>query len=120
MNEVNDIINNLCIKLGTSIEYLAPEYAKMRIAESWAMITIAGVVFVLYLAFMVFIKKYVTKLVESGDRWNADEWKVIAIGISIVIFIVILCTACIAIPTIYKFNASPMAAFLSEILKQIK
>ena len=71
-------------------------------------------------AFMVFIKRYIAKLAESGDRWNADEWKAIAIGISIVVFIVILCVVCIAVPTIYKFNAAPMAAFLSEILKQVK
>ena len=120
MNEVYDIINNLCTKLGTTVEYLAPEYAKMRIAESWVMITIAGVVFVLYLTFMVFINRRIAKFTKLGYSWKVGEFGAVAVGISIVVFIVILCVTCIAVPTIYKFNASPIAAFLSEILKQIK
>ena len=33
MENVNDIINNLCEKLGTTIEYIVPEYAKMKIVN---------------------------------------------------------------------------------------
>lgn len=40
MENINEIIDNLCNKLGTTAEYLIPEYAKMRIADG---ITAIGV-----------------------------------------------------------------------------
>ena len=56
--EVSEIINSLCIKLGTSSKLLITELSKLRIAESIILLIIFFVILVVSLYFLPKIWKY--------------------------------------------------------------
>ena len=56
--EVSEIINSLCIKLGTSSKLLITELSKLRVAESIVLLTIFFVILVVSLCFLPKIWKY--------------------------------------------------------------
>lgn len=114
MEYVNEIIDNLCTRLGTTAEMLIPEYAKMRMATSATSMIITVIVFAVV---VVFIVKGVKRIV-SGD-WYED-------GIFIVMGIVLILgifAAFIFLSNLNGFIAystSPTAAFVNEMLRNIK
>lgn len=57
MENINEIIDNICLKLGTTAEFLIPEYAKMRIAESiLSMVAFAALTFATVCVMKFFVK----------------------------------------------------------------
>ena len=56
--EVNEVINNLCDRLGTSSKVLIAELLKLRVAESIVLLTIFLAILVVSLYFLPRIWKY--------------------------------------------------------------
>lgn len=122
MEHVNDIINNLCERLGTTIEYIVPEYAKMKIVEGLSEIGICGVILILSLiCLFVSYRKY-SKFEGSGKLTETEVWNGILIGsaitslFSILAFIILLT---VQIPEILKFYNTPYAAFIEDLIRQV-
>lgn len=64
--EINEIINNLCEKLGTSAQYLIPELARKNIAEDVFQIIVSVIAFA--------VLGYVTPKVWRYDHSPEDQW----------------------------------------------
>lgn len=120
MENINEIIDNICLKLGTTAEFLIPEYAKMRIVESILfMVTFAALTFAAVCAF-----KFLVKAVKPGGFFYKNGMEDIAsmVGgcvllISVVVFLIAFVdSAC----CLSRYASSPTAAFVNEILKSIK
>lgn len=117
--DINEIIDNLCNKLGTTAELLIPEYAKMKIASSVVEIIISAVI----IAALVFIAKKVYKWMRDNEIDKYDD----------AFFWIVLCGVCgvggaavcainimVNVIGISKFVTSPVAAFIEEMLKGLK
>lgn len=117
--DINEIINNLCDKLGTTAELLIPEYAKMKIASSIAELIISSVIIAVY----AFLAKKVYKWMCDNEIDQYDDVFVwILIGGILGAVVAAICVVCIIVDVteIAKYTASPVAAFTEEMLKKIK
>ena len=120
MQNINEIIDNICLKLGTTAEFLIPEYAKMRIAES--IIYMAAFAALTFAA--VCVLKSLVKAVKPGGFFyeNGMEEMASIVGggvllMCVVIFLIVFVdSAC----CLSRYAASPTAAFVNEMLKSIK
>ena len=124
MEHVNDIINNLCEKLGTTAEYIAPEYAKMQIASSTSQLIVVIVLVAIYLAVLIPFLRYYVTYDTSKSSSNMDDvmrcagYVMTCLGIVDAVFLVLTCV--MEIPMIAKFTASPEGAFFEYVVNQIK
>ena len=119
MENINEIIDNICLKLGTTAEFLIPEYAKMRIAES----ILSMVAFAALTVATVCVMKFFVKAVKPGGYFYENDIEDIAslIGwgvllICVVIFLIAFFdSAC----CLLRYVSSPTAAFIKEMLRSI-
>lgn len=123
MEQVNDIINNLCDKLGTTVEYLAPEYAKMKIADARAGIVVAAIIFFIFLVVFALYLLWLRSLDYDRTSHKTDEFvEVFGVLLAIVgaACVLFLCSSLITnIPAIYRYNASPVAALFEDVMNRI-
>lgn len=120
MDQVNDIINNLCDKLGTTVEYLAPEYAKMKIADAQASILVAVIIFAVFVVtftgFLIWLR-----LIDRDRLRSLDGIIMVfaimfcALGLACIVYFV--CTLSYYVPAMYRYNASPVAALFEDALR---
>lgn len=111
-NEVNNIINNLCEKLGTTVTNLTPEMARMNIAEDMVAIVITAL-------FAIGIAIF-WRWANSGKHDFDEDW------LAVVMFILLLiCAVGVAlcafdfIPDLVKWAVAPKARMAEYILKAI-
>lgn len=104
-NEINVVIDNLCNKLGTTVENLIPELARYHITMQ-----IMGIVLCVVVIF-VGVGLY-HKGIKTDDFY-ADDW-LIAIGI----FLAVVATfvAIILVVQLTGWIASPTAAGISKLI----
>ena len=112
MDNLNETIDYICQKLGTTAEYIIPEYAKMKIVSN-SVIALACVcliifVFIIWKNFDNIVKKCNSDLVEGIEI-------LLAVGGLIT---VILCPLFLvgAVYEMSKFIFSPTAGFIADIL----
>ena len=123
MEYLNEIIDNLCNKLGTTAEVLIPEYSKMRIAELTFLRNVnAFLVTILFLIFIfigyIFIKKYPDM---RGHKEDVFESFITLVGIPAAIILVIVMVGFIINQrALIAFTTSPTAATIKELLGGIK
>lgn len=124
-NDVNVVIDNICNKLGTTVEMIVPEYAKYMIASKLVTLIIGVVIAffatVLMSMMLASLKKKITEYKEEyeSDDWSDEDWVILYIIGGIVITFVEI----IAIKTIIggldfiPWIVSPQGAFVAEVMK---
>jgi len=110
-NEINEVINVLCERLGTTGQYLIPELAKMSIAENtiWGIISL--IIMIVSIYFLPKAWKY--------DKNNEEEysfWVIIPI-VSIAIF---GCVFMVALTETVGWIVSPTAKTISYIINTMR
>lgn len=115
MENINEIIDNLCNKLGTTAEYLIPEYAKMRIAEGITAIVVCAILLAVTGLFLRWvIKKY------AATDYHTDAYDLLQIAAIALFGITAIVSAVVAIkviPQIVRFSVAPYPAFLQDVLR---
>ena len=120
MEHVNDIINNLCEKLGTTVEYIVPEYDKMKIVEGLSQIGICGIILVLSLICLFVSHRMHSKLDETDRFTETEVWMAILVGsgvtslFSIMAFVIVLI---IEMPRVLTYYYTPYAAFVEDVIQ---
>lgn len=114
-SEVNEIIDNIANKLGTTAEFIVPELAKCMIAEQIIELIICGVlVLSAIIAIIALCKK--KKLTDRyGDLTGAGG---ITLVISVAAGIVLFDLSYTAIK-LAGYMASPTGAVVKEIIEEI-
>ena len=114
-NEVNEIIDNIANKLGTTAEFLVPELAKCAIAEQTIELIICGV-FVLsaIIAIIALYKK--KKITNSYGELSDAGGLMIFIGIAGGVALFDLSYTAIKLA---GYMASPTGAVVKELIKEI-
>ena len=74
-NDVNEIINNICAKLGTTVEKVVPEYAKYKVVSNLQEFLI-GVVLAIITTFltMTMLKMLKKRIAEYVDEYGHNDW----------------------------------------------
>ena len=104
-NEINVVIDNLCNKLGTTVENLIPELARYHIAMQ-----IVGIV-ICVVAIFVGVGLYHKGM--KADDFYADDWLVAG---GIFLGAVAAFTAIILVVLLTGWIASPTAAGISKLI----
>jgi hypothetical protein len=124
-NDVNAIIDNICNKLGTTVEAVVPEYAKYMIASKLVTLIIGVMItfFVTALMNMMLtsLKKEIAEYKEKYERddWWSEDWvfPYILGGIAL-IFVGIIGTATLVSGLDFiPWLISPQGAFVAEVMK---
>ena len=114
-NQINDVINNIANKLGTTAEMLAPEYAKYVIAESTVSLIGDVIMFLLFigvLAYCVWFLKKRPEYCEDPALW--------AIVLSLIGCGIFGSFALNSLSMIAKANASPAALMMEYIVSNVR
>ena len=129
VDKAMEIINQISSKLGVAAEYIIPELARMRIAQS--IVGIMANVSALAVAWVVITKavKYLRQLYEN-DTLDWSDKEDIKILCTILIFITIFITTVIGIGTAVDFFngiielsgwlASPTAKSIEYVMRALK
>ncbi len=113
-NEVNEIINNLCNKLGVAVSELIPALARYQIAHK-ATLCITFII-LLYIGIRVVIPAAYNKLDNrDGSPWQ-DDIPIISLFI-VIVLVIIGIVLIITIPDLVGWIASPTGAAFKEITK---
>lgn len=124
-NDVNAIIDNICNKLGTTVEMVVPEYAKYMIASKLVTLII-GVVIAFFATtlmnmMLTSLKKKIAKYKEKYERddWWDEDWVVpYVIGGIVLIFVGIVGTIILVDGLNFvPWLISPQGAFIAEVMK---
>ena len=110
--EVNEVINNICDKLGILASELIPELGRMKVAEASTEIVILAVILIVSVIMLV-----------AGTKKGRADWTdgaadvlIIAGGTGIVIAMVILA---FVIPDLVGWIASPKAKTFAYVLSKL-
>ena len=124
-NDVNTIIDNICNKLGTTVETVVPEYAKYMIASKVISLIIGMVIAVfatvLMHMLMASLRKKIAEYKEEYERddWWDEEWVIMYVigGIVLIVVGIIGTTIVVKGLGIIPWIVSPQGAFIAEVLK---
>lgn len=126
-NDVNVVIDNICNKLGTTVEVVVPEYTRYMIASK-AITLIVGIAITLFTAalmqmLIVSLKKSIAKYKEKYERddWWDEDWVILyVIGGIALIFVGTFGTAIVVKGLgIIPWIVSPQGAFIADIMSRI-
>lgn len=108
--EVNIIIDNLCTKLGTTVQTLIPEMAKMNILEGIVTIIICVII-------LIFLYKVSVKTWNYSKEYDSEYGLLLLVtGFAAVIFTIILS---ITIVSTTGWIASPTAKTIGTIISMV-
>ena len=122
-NDVNEIINNICAKLGTTVEKVVPEYAKYKVVSNLQELLI-GVVLAIITTFltMTMLKMLKKRIAEYIDEYGHNDWydedfaAVYCIGGVFLFILMVIATAMIVNGLDFvPWLVSPQGAFVAEI-----
>ena len=116
-NEINQVIDNLCEKLGTTAAQLAPEFARMEIARGVISIAVGILILVVAIYFLRRNIKLYFKAQEDRDNDFPYVFGAIVFGIAVFISIIALI---IDLNSLIGWIASPQAAFIEHMSTMIK
>lgn len=125
-NDISVIIDNICSKLGTTIEAVVPEYAKYMIASKVISLIIGVVIAffatVLMHTLMASLKKKIAEYKEeygSTDDWWSEDWAIsyiVSYGVIIIIGIIAVAFIVSGLDFI-PWLISPQGAFIAEVMR---
>lgn len=109
--EVNEIINNLCEKLGTSAKFLIPEMAKLNIAQGVFMIILTAIMLAICGVMTVKAWKYDHR---EGEVFLEDScFTLIPVGIGTITFVIFSAR----LYNLIGWLSSPTAMAIKEIAR---
>ena len=126
-NDVNVVIDNICNKLGTTVEVVVPEYTRYMIASK-AITLIVGIAITLFAAALMqmliaSLKRSITKYKEKYERddWWDEEWVIMYVigGIVLIVVGIIGTTRVVKGLGIIPWIVSPQGAFIADIMSRI-
>jgi hypothetical protein len=125
-NDVNVIIDNICNKLGTTVEMVVPEYAKYMITSK-VISLIIGVVIAFFATALInmllaSLRKKIAEYKEeygNTDDWWSEDWAILyIIGYGVIMIIGIIAFAFIVSGLDFiPWLISPQGAFIAEVMK---
>ena len=108
--QVNEVIDNLCQKIGSTQEMLVPEMARLCIARSWVDAVFCGVLFLLCsIGLIVSIKSY-----KEDDNW------VIGIVVFSIVAFVFLFLLWASVSNAIQWQAAPTAKAVEYIIELVR
>lgn len=107
-NEISEVINVLCEKLGTTGQYLIPELAKMNIAED----IILGIISLI----IVIVSTYILPKVWKYDKEEYTFWVLIPIVLIVGFGVVLI----VAFSDMVGWMISPTAKTISYIINTMR
>ena len=125
-NDVNSIIDNICSKLGTTVEMVVPEYTKYMIASKLVTLIIGVMITFFATALMnmmlTSLRKKIAEYKEeygNTDDWWSEVWSVLyIIGGVVLIFVGIIgVITSVNGLDIIPWIVSPQGAFIAEVMK---
>lgn len=116
-NEVNEVINNICDKLGYAVSEITPEMAKYMIAKDT--FAVIASVLILIISILIVIKTR-RKVEQEGDPWADDTFETIITAILGIASIVSVLTLLTYGADLIGWIASPKASMVQYVLSAIK
>ena len=111
-NNVNSIINNLCDKLGTTVDYLIPEMAKYYITRHTVGVIISIIIIIILCIFLTIIYKSM----KNGDiDYDIPDY-LFLFGIATIVEFIPFFIFVYNLTELSGYLASPTAAVIKEIL----
>lgn len=118
-SEVNEVINNICDKLGYAALEITPEMAKYMIAKDGVTLILCSIGIVLGVLVIKWALKHYREVTEENPYYDSlIEW-IITLAMAIVVLSAIA-TACIASTDLVGWIASPKASMVQYVLDAIK
>lgn len=125
VNDVNAVIDNICNKLGTTVEAVVPEYAKYMIASKLTALIIGVVIAFFATALMNMLTTSLKrKIAEYKEKYERDDWWdenwVVPHVIGGIVIIVVGIIAFVFISSgldIIPWIVSPQGAFIAEVMR---
>ena len=111
-SEINEVINNLCDKLGVAAEYLIPEMARVHIAQNIAMMITAFIISM----FFVVVGIVIWRNIKKDEYPDYDPLFIYSLASLLPIVI----TSCVFFSSLYNLAgwiASPTAMTVTELAK---
>ena len=113
--EMNEIVNNLCEKLGTSAKFLIPEMARMYIAQGIFLSVVSAVIFIICIYFAR--KAWAYDHRDNNSMWENDScWIILPMVIGLCSFIWLST----AVYYLIGWLSSPTAMAIKEIARMVK
>lgn len=113
--EINEIINNLCEKLGTSAKFLIPELARMHIAQGIFSSLVSAVIFIICIYYAR--KAWAYDHRDDNSMWENDScWIILPMVVGMGSF-VWLSTG---VYELIGWITSPTAMAIKEIARMVK
>lgn len=116
MDNINEVIDNICTRIGTTAERMVPEYARMKITSSAVLLVLLLVIFAVSIAAVRCAYKRYKEDEYDEARTGALLGAVIFAAVASFVFLIF---GVDAILTITKYSAAPYAAFIEEMLKGV-
>ena len=108
--QVNEVVDNLCQKIGSTQQMLVPEMARLCIARSWVDAVFCGVLFLLCsIGIVVSIKN-----LEKDSDWVAG---IVLFSIFAFVF---LCLLWASVSNAVQWQAAPTAKAVEYILELVR
>ena len=111
--EINAVIDNLCIKLGTASQVLIPELAKYHIATTIS----ALVICIVLLIVSAWICRKSIKIVREDEF---DTAAAIGLMLSVVVIIVLVICIGVQVVTLVGWIASPTVSAIEDITRMVR
>lgn len=112
--EINEIINNLCDKLGTSAKYLIPEMEKLNIAQDVFMVIFTAIM--LAICGVMTVKAWKYDHSDGRDFFDDSCFTLLPFGIGAVMFFIFS----ISMYDLIGWLSSPTAMAIKEIARTLR
>lgn len=112
--EMNEIINNLCEKLGTSAKFLIPEMAKLNIAQGVFMVIFTAIMLAICAVMTVKAWKYDHR--DGQDFFDDSFFTLLPVGIGTLMFVIFS----VSLYNLVGWLSSPTAMAIKEIVRTLK
>ncbi len=109
--EVNEVINNICDKLGILASELIPEMGKMKTAELGVLLAILGVMVLLSVVMFLFSVK--------ADKYDDHEFAGVLVFFSGLCLLIAIIGLLLVLPDFMGWKASPTAKTFEYVLGHI-
>lgn len=107
--QINDVINNLCQKIGSTQQMLIPEMARLCIVRSW-----------IYAAFcVIFVLLCITGLIISIKKYSHNDYWVVGIVCFPIAGFSFLCCLWVSISEAIQWQFAPTAKAIEYIITLI-
>ena len=110
--EVNEVINNICDKLGILASELIPEMGKMKTAELGVWLVMLGV--------MVLLSVVMFLLSVRADKYDDHEFAGALVFFSGLLLVIAIIGLLLVLPNFMGWKASPTAKTFEYVLEHVE